>query len=235
MRIYENFTSDNYIDDDIPAVCIGGFDGVHLGHQELLKYTKESSNLFQIVTFDTLPKKYFNNEHMLLTTNNEKIELFKKFEPSNLVFINFEHVMKYSPKTFCEMLKNNMKAKNIYVGNDFKFGANREGDVDYLIKYFGEDSVHTIPDYEHNNEKISSTLIKSFLSEGFVEQANEALGYEYSLTGTVIKGDQRGSQIGFPTANLNIDKSIQIPKNGVYKVDVLLNRISLSRNYEYRI
>jgi len=131
--------------------------------------------------------------------------------------------MKYSPEAFCKMLKTNMKAKNIYVGNDFKFGANREGDVDYLIKYFGEDSVHTIPDYEHNNEKISSTLIKSFLSEGFVEQANEALGYEYSLTGTVIKGDQRGSQIGFPTANLNIDESIQIPKNGVYKVDVLLN------------
>ena len=121
------------------------------------------------------------------------------------------------------MLQNNMKAKNIYVGNDFKFGTNREGDVDYLKKYFGEYSVHTIEDYEHNNEKISSTLIRSFLSEGLIALANEALGYEYSLTGTVIKGDQRGSQIGFPTANLNIDKSIQIPKNGVYKVDVLLN------------
>ena len=223
MRIYNNFTSDNYIDDDIPAVCIGGFDGVHLGHQELLRYTKESSNLFQIVTFDILPKKYFNNEHKLLTTNNEKIELFKKFEPSNLVFINFEHVMKFSPKTFCDILKNNMKAKSIYVGNDFKFGANREGDVDYLIKYFGEVSVNTIEDYEHNNKKISSTLIKSFLNEGHIEDANKALGYEYSLTGTVIKGNQRGSQIGFPTANLNIDKSIQIPKNGVYKVDVHLN------------
>tara|TARA_B100000886_G_scaffold178779_1_gene122540 strand:- start:1325 stop:2218 length:894 start_codon:yes stop_codon:yes gene_type:complete len=223
MRIYKNFTSDNYIDDDIPAVCIGGFDGVHLGHQELLKHTKESCNLFQIVTFDILPKKYFNNEHKLLTTNNEKIELFKKFEPSNLVFINFEHVMKFSPKTFCDILKNNMKAKSIYVGNDFKFGANREGDVDYLIKYFGEVSVNTIEDYEHNNKKISSTLIKSFLNEGHIEDANKALGYEYSLTGTVIKGNQRGSQIGFPTANLNIDKSIQIPKNGVYKVDVLLN------------
>ena len=223
MRIYKNFTSDNYIDDDIPAVCIGGFDGVHLGHQELLRYTKESSNLFQIVTFDILPKKYFNNEHKLLTTNNEKIELFKKFQPSNLVFINFEHVMKFSPKTFCDILKNNMKAKSIYVGNDFKFGANREGDVDYLIKYFGEVSVNTIEDYEHNNKKISSTLIKSFLNEGHIEDANKALGYEYSLTGTVIKGNQRGSQIGFPTANLNIDKSIQIPKNGVYKVDVLLN------------
>ena len=223
MRIYKNFTSDNFIDDDIPAVCIGGFDGVHLGHQELLQFTKKSSNKFQIVTFDTLPKKYFNNEHKLLTTNNEKIKLFKKFEPSNLVFINFEHVMKFSPKIFCDMLKDNIKAKSIYVGNDFKFGANREGDVDYLIKYFGEVFVHTIEDYEHNNKKISSTLIKSYLNDGLIEHANGALGYEYSLSGTVIKGDQRGSQIGFPTANLKIDKNIHIPKNGVYKVDVLFN------------
>ena len=225
MRIYKNFTSDNFIDDEIPAVCIGGFDGVHLGHQELLKFTKESSNTFQIITFDTLPKKYFNNEHKLLTTNNEKIELFKKYEPSNLVFINFEHVLKFSPKTFCDMLKNNMKAKSIYVGNDFKFGANREGDVNYLIKYFGENSIHTIEDYDHNNEKISSTLIKSFLDDGQIEHANAALGYEYSLSGSVIKGDQRGSQIGFPTANMNVDKNIQIPKNGVYKVKVYLNEI----------
>ena len=225
MRIYKNFTSDNFIDDEIPAVCIGGFDGVHLGHQELLKFTKESSNTFQIITFDTLPKKYFNNEHKLLTTNNEKIELFKKYEPSNLVFINFEHVLKFSPKTFCDMLKNNMKAKSIYVGNDFKFGANREGDVNYLIKYFGENSIHTIEDYDHNNEKISSTLIKSFLNDGQIEHANAALGYEYSLSGSVIKGDQRGSQIGFPTANMNVDKNIQIPKNGVYKVKVYLNEI----------
>ena len=225
MRIYKNFTSDNFIDDEIPAVCIGGFDGVHLGHQELLKFTKESSNTFQIITFDILPKKYFNNEHKLLTTNNEKIELFKKYEPSNLVFINFEHVLKFSPKTFCDMLKNNMKAKSIYVGNDFKFGANREGDVNYLIKYFGENSIHTIEDYDHNNEKISSTLIKSFLNDGQIEHANAALGYEYSLSGSVIKGDQRGSQIGFPTANMNVDKNIQIPKNGVYKVKVYLNDI----------
>ena len=223
MRIYKNFTSDNFIDDDILAVCIGGFDGVHLGHQELLKFTKESSNTFQIVTFDTLPKKYFNNDHKLLTTNNKKIELFNKYEPNNLVFINFEHVMKFSPKSFCGMLKNNIKAKSIYVGKDFKFGANREGDVNYLKKYFGEDFVHTIEDFKHNNKKISSTLIKSFLKEGLIEYANEALGYEYSLSGTVIKGDQRGSQIGFPTANLNINKNIQIPKNGVYKVDVLFN------------
>ena len=225
MRIYKNFTSDNFIDDEIPAVCIGGFDGVHLGHQELLKFTKESSNTFQIITFDTLPKKYFNNEHKLLTTNNEKIELFKKYEPSNLVFINFEHVLKFSPKTFCDMLKNNMKAKSIYVGNDFKFGANREGDVNYLIKYFGENSIHTIEDYDHNNKKISSTLIKSFLNDGQIEHANAALGYEYSLSGSVIKGDQRGSQIGFPTANMNVDNNIQIPKNGVYKVNVYLNEI----------
>ena len=123
------------------------------------------------------------------------------------------------------MLKNNMKAKSIYVGNDFKFGANREGDVNYLIKYFGENSIHTIEDYDHNNEKISSTLIKSFLNDGQIEHANAALGYEYSLSGSVIKGDQRGSQIGFPTANMKVDNNIQIPKNGVYKVNVYLNEI----------
>ena len=225
MRIYNNFTSDNYIEDEISAVCIGGFDGVHLGHQELLNFTKESCKIFQIATFDVLPKKYFNNEHKLLTTNNEKIQIFNKFEADNLVFINFEHVMKFSPKTFCDMLKNNMNVNSIYVGNDFKFGANREGDVGYLIKYFGKYSVHTIEDYKYNNEKISSTLIKSFLNDGLIKHANEALGYEYSLNGTVIKGEQKGSQIGFPTANIRIDKSIQIPKNGVYKVSVYLNEI----------
>ncbi len=225
MKIYKNFTSDNYIDEDISAVCIGGFDGVHLGHQELLKFTKQSSNNYQIVTFDTLPKKYFNNNHKLLTANIEKIKLFEKFEPINLVFINFEHVMKFSPKTFCDMLKNNMNAKNIFVGTDFKFGLNREGDVDYLLKYFGEASVHTMDDYEYNNKKISSTLIKSFLNDGLLENANEALGYDYFLSGTVGKGDQRGSTIGFPTANLNVDLNIQIPKNGVYKVEVNLNDI----------
>ena len=86
MRIYKNFTSDNYIDEEVPAVCIGGFDGVHLGHQELLKFTNESSNIFQIVTFDILPKKFFNNEHKLLTTNNDKIELFKRRGEYHLFF-----------------------------------------------------------------------------------------------------------------------------------------------------
>jgi riboflavin kinase/FMN adenylyltransferase len=121
------------------------------------------------------------------------------------------------------MLKTNLKTKNIFVGRDFKFGLDREGDVDYLIKYFGSDSIHIIDDYILNNNKVSSTLIKSYLSEGNIELANDSLGYKFSLSGNVIHGDQKGKLIGFPTANLEINDNLQIPKNGVYEVGIDLN------------
>lgn len=223
MKIYKNFTSDDNILNDVSTTCIGGFDGVHQGHQQLIKSAYNFNKDFQIVTFDTLPKKYFNINHKLLTTNDTKMKLIQNFNPSNLVFINFDHVVNYSPNEFCNMLKINLKTKNIFVGSDFKFGLNREGDVDYLINFFGDDSIHIIDDYKHKENKVSSTLIKSYLSEAKIELANESLGYKYSITGNVIKGEQKGSLIGFPTANLEINNSIQIPKNGVYEVGVKIN------------
>lgn len=228
MKIYKNFTSDDNILNDVSTTCIGGFDGVHQGHQQLIKSAYNFNKDFQIVTFDTLPKKYFNINHKLLTTNDTKMKLIQNFNPSNLVFINFDHVVNYSPNEFCNMLKINLKTKNIFVGSDFKFGLNREGDVDYLINFFGDDSIHIIDDYKHKENKVSSTLIKSYLSEAKIELANESLGYKYSITGNVIKGEQKGSLIGFPTANLEINNSIQIPKNGVYEVGVKIN----DENYE---
>ena len=214
MKIYKNFTSDDNILNDVSTTCIGGFDGVHQGHQQLIKSAYNFNKDYQIVTFDTLPKKYFNKDHKLLTTNETKTKLIQNFNPSNLVFINFGHVVNYSPNEFCNMLKINLKTKNIFVGSDFKFGLNREGDVDYLINFFGDDSIHIIDDYKHKENKVSSTLIKSYLSEAKIELANESLGYKYSISGNVIKGEQKGTLIGFPTANLEIDNSIQIPKNG---------------------
>ena len=228
MKIYKNFTSDDNILNDVSTTCIGGFDGVHQGHQQLIKSAYNFNKDYQIVTFDTLPKKYFNKDHKLLTTNETKTKLIQNFNPSNLVFINFGHVVNYSPNEFCNMLKINLKTKNIFVGSDFKFGLNREGDVDYLINFFGDDSIHIIDDYKHKENKVSSTLIKSYLSEAKIELANESLGYKYSISGNVIKGEQKGTLIGFPTANLEIDNSIQIPKNGVYEVGVKIN----DENYE---
>ena len=102
-------------------------------------------------------------------------------------------------------------------------GLYQSGDVDYLIKYFGSDSIHIIDDYILNNNKVSSTLIKSYLSEGNIELANDSLGYKFSLSGNVIHGDQKGKLIGFPTANLEINDNLQIPKNGVYEVGIDLN------------
>jgi len=228
MKIYEDFDSTKYIDNDITSTCIGGFDGVHQGHQQLIKSAVNFNEDYQVVTFDILPKKYFSNEHKLLTTNVSKIKLIEEFKPKNIVFINFEQIMKFSPEEFCNMLKTNLKTNNIFVGRDFKFGLNREGDVDYLVKYFGDNAIHIIDDYQLNNSKISSTLIKSYLSDGKIKLANDSLGYEYSISGNVIQGDHKGRLIGFPTANLNVDSSIQIPKNGVYAVEVELN----SENYK---
>ncbi len=228
MKIYKNFTSDDNILNGVSTTCIGGFDGVHQGHQQLIKSAHNFNKDYQIVTFDTLPKKYFNKDHKLLSTNETKTKLIQNFNPSNLVFINFDHVVNYSPNEFCNMLNINLKTKNIFVGSDFKFGLNREGDVDYLINFFGDDSIHIIDDYKHNENKVSSTLIKSYLSEAKIELANESLGYKYSISGNVIKGDQKGTLIGFPTANLEINNSIQIPKNGVYEVGVKIN----DENYE---
>ena len=228
MKIYKNFTSDDNILNDVSTTCIGGFDGVHQGHQQLIKSAYNFNKDYQIVTFDTLPKKYFNIDHKLLTTNEKKTKLIQNFNPSNLVFINFDHVVNYSPNEFCNMLMINLKTKNIFVGSDFKFGLNREGDVDYLINFFGDDSIHIIDDYKNNENKVSSTLIKSYLSEAKIELANESLGYKYSISGNVIKGEQKGTSIGFPTANLEINNSIQIPKNGVYEVGVKIN----DENYE---
>tara|TARA_B100000475_G_scaffold158549_1_gene119365 strand:- start:348 stop:1241 length:894 start_codon:yes stop_codon:yes gene_type:complete len=226
MKIFKNFTSNDYIQNDVSTTCIGGFDGVHQGHQQLMKSANKFAKDYQVVTFDTLPKLYFNSKHKLLTTNEDKTKLIQNFNPVNLVFINFDHVVKYSPKEFCNMLEINLKTKNIFVGSDFKFGLNREGDVDYLIKHFGNDSIHIIDDYQYKDNKVSSTLIKSYLSEGKVELANESLGYKYSFTGNVIKGEQKGTLIGFPTANLEVNNNIQIPKIGVYEVDVNINNLN---------
>jgi riboflavin kinase/FMN adenylyltransferase len=108
------------------------------------------------------------------------------------------------------------------VGRDFKFGKDRVGDVKFLIKYFGKSNVHVLNDYEVNNLKVSSTLIKSSISDGKIDLANKLLGYTFSLKGKVIHGNRMGHSIGFPTANMKIDKELVIPKFGVYEVIVII-------------
>ncbi len=222
MNVYENLDINTNLDNNPDITCIGAFDGVHLGHMELIKFAKTVSSKYQILTFDPIPKKYFNNEHELLSTKQMKINILSKNNPESIIFLSFENIKELSPLDFCNILSEKLNTRAIVVGRDFKFGKDRVGDVKFLIKYFGKSNVHVLNDYEVNNLKVSSTLIKSSISDGKIDLANKLLGYTFSLKGKIIHGNRMGHSIGFPTANMKIDKELVIPKFGVYEVIVTI-------------
>ena len=221
MNVYDSLNLNTVVDDKPDVTCIGAFDGVHLGHQALINMAKSISTKYQILTFDPVPKKYFDIMHRLLSTKDMKIDILSRFNPESVIFLNFEDVKDLNPKDFCNILEKKLNTKSIVVGKDFKFGKNREGDVNCLIKYFGKSNVHVLNDYVVNDSKISSTLIKSTINQGNLDLANQYLGYSYKLKGTVMHGNRMGHQIGFPTANISIDINLVVPKFGVYEVVVI--------------
>ena len=221
MNVYDSLNLNTVVDDKPEVTCIGAFDGVHLGHQALINMAKSISTKYQILTFDPVPKKYFDIMHRLLSTKDMKIDILSRFNPESVIFLNFEDVKDLNPKDFCNILEKKLNTNSIVVGKDFKFGKNREGDVNFLIKYFGKSNVHVLNDYVVNDSKISSTLIKSTINQGNLDLANQYLGYSYKLKGTVMHGNRMGHQIGFPTANISIDINLVVPKFGVYEVVVI--------------
>ncbi len=220
MNVYDSLNLNEVLEAKPDVTCIGAFDGVHLGHQALVNMAKSISSKYQILTFDPVPKKYFNNLHKLLTTKEMKVDILRRLKPESIVFLNFEDVKDLSPKDFCNILNDKLNTKSIVVGKDFKFGKNRQGDVNFLISHFGKHNVHVLDDYFVKDSKISSTLIKSTINEGKLDLANQYLGYSFKLKGKVVHGNRMGHKIGFPTANINVDTDLVTPKFGVYEVVV---------------
>ncbi len=223
MKIYDNFGKDDCITSDVEVTCIGAFDGVHKGHIELINKTKEINKNFQIVTFDEIPKLYFDKSLKPLLDNKNKNNIFNDLKPTNLIYLKFDEINQLSSDEFLKYLDINLRTKKIVVGKDFKFGKNRSGDVDNIISYFGKDNVILLSDYIIDNEKVSSTKIRNFLDTGNIQKANNFLGREYELSGLVVKGKKLGSKIGFPTANLQLNNDLYLPKFGVYEISCKVN------------
>ncbi len=223
MKIYDNFGKDDSITSDVEVTCIGAFDGVHKGHIELINKTKEINKNFQIVTFDEIPKLYFDKSLKPLLDNKNKNNIFNDLKPRNLIYLKFDEINQLSSDEFLKYLDINLRTKKIVVGKDFKFGKNRSGDVDNIISYFGKDNVILLSDYIIDNEKVSSTKIRNFLDTGNIQKANNFLGREYELSGLVVKGKKLGSKIGFPTANLQLNNDLYLPKFGVYEISCKVN------------
>ena len=116
MNVYDSLNLNTVVDDKPDVTCIGAFDGVHLGHQALINMAKSISTKYQILTFDPVPKKYFDIMHRLLSTKDMKLDILSRFNPESVIFLNFEDVKDLNPKDFCNILEKKLNTKSIVVG-----------------------------------------------------------------------------------------------------------------------
>jgi riboflavin kinase/FMN adenylyltransferase len=216
------------------TVAIGTFDGVHCGHKKVLeeakKIAKKNNQNYIIFTFIDHPAIVTGSKDVpkLINTYEEKIELLRVFEPDICIIYQFEKKFsKLYPEEFIrDILVNQLKTKNICVGFNFFFGYKASGDTktlkDLEKKY--NYNVSIIDRYKIDDSIVSSSEIRKLIIEGNFEKANKLLGYNYSISGRVIKGKGIGKAIlKIPTANLDINQRKILPKNGVYSCSVNIN------------
>ena len=218
-----------------PVITIGTFDGVHLGHREVLsklrKISADSSGESVVFTFYPHPRIIVNsneNSLRLLTTQEEKISLLQELGIDHLVIYPFTE--EFSKLSYDEFVKNilveKMHLNYLVIGYDHKFGQNRQGDFISLKKLSEElgFNIERLDELSMEDTKVSSTKIRKALDEGDIRKANQCLGYQYMLMGKVIEGKQLGRKIGFPTANIETyDIHKLVPHDGVYAVRVKVN------------
>lgn len=214
---------------------MGTFDGVHIGHRKILeKVTQNTENSEYeslVLTFFPHPRMVLQGQSdvKLLNTISEKIDLLEKIGIQNLVIHPFdESFSRLTAEEFVkDVLVDQFHIQKIIIGHDHRFGKNRTANIDDLVT-FGKQynfEVEQISVQEIKDVSISSTKIRKALTEGNMALANEYLGYDYFLTGTILKGKQLGRTIGFPTANLQIEEDYKlIPRNGAYVVKSTINQ-----------
>lgn len=213
------------------VAAIGNFDGVHLGHQNLLLRLKEQADFLKlplvVVLFEPQPREYFQgpNAPARLSSLREKMQILRSCQVDYVYCIKFNAKLAETEaedfaKTYIFQL---LKVQYLLIGEDFRFGKDRMGDAK-MLKALGAQSackVEVCPDFFVENHKVSSTKIRQALQAGDFALARLYLGRSYSLCGRVVKGDGRGRQWGIPTANISLQR-FSLPLSGVYVVEVLV-------------
>lgn len=212
------------------AVALGNFDGVHRGHQTIIRGLVEEARrekgISVVFTFHPHPLQVLGSKGklLLLNTPEDKEKLISGLGVDFFIPFPFDPaVADMTPQHFVEeMLIRGLRAKTIFVGYNFTFGRKATGDPALLKTICGEYdcAVNVIPEVRQDNIHISSTNIREYLLQGNMAMANLFLGYPYSLSGTVVRGNQLGRKLGFPTANLKVMPGLVIPEKGVYAVKV---------------
>ena len=231
INLYNSFNIKAHHKNSI--ILIGNFDGLHLGHQKLFNlaknYKKKYSLKVGVMTFEPMPKMYFNNDikNFRISNQKQKINFLNKLNVDFVITKNFnKEFSKIKSNKFIErILKKKLKAKFIFVSNNFRFGNKREGDVKQLIEYEKKCDYKIIKPkpLKHKAKIVSSSLIRNYLQKGKLDKANKLLDRKWSIEGKVQKGKQLGKKIGFPTANIDINDYV-LAHPGVYSVRVKMTR-----------
>ncbi len=225
MKLYNSFNISKNHKNSI--ILIGNFDGLHQGHQKLFNLAKEYKKKYSlkigVLTFEPMPKMFFNSQlkNFRLSNLNQKIENLSKLNVDFVIIKKFNR--KFSKTKSISFIKETLgkkiNPKFVFVSNNFKFGNKREGDVKQLIKYEKVCKYKIIKPKPLVIKKkiISSSLIRKYLQNGKLKDANKLLKKNWSIDGKVQKGKQLGKKIGFPTANIDINDYV-LAKPGVYGV-----------------
>ncbi len=227
MKIYNNPNLNKRHRNGV--IAIGNFDGLHLGHQKVIKEAKQKAKNnkipFGVMTFEPVPVMFFNKKiknHRINSLEQKKIQL-KEFKLDFLIIIKFNK--NFSSQSAEEFIKKiifkKTKCKYLYVSKNFRFGFKRQGNIKTLKRFekkYNFNNIVTKP-YTKRNKTISSTLLRKKIRLGKIDEVNKLLNRSWCINGKVIKGQKRGRKIGFPTCNLKLSNYV-IPKLGVYAVKV---------------
>jgi riboflavin kinase/FMN adenylyltransferase len=220
MQVFRHFP----LNSNAPiGLTIGNFDGVHIGHQALIKKliaeSKKRNLTPSVMTFEPHPKEFFISENApsRLTTLREKLEFFLDYGIKKVFVCAFnQKFSNISSEAFMgQILKEQLKVQLLIVGDDFRFGSKRQAGIEDLKKNAFE--LFEIPEIDLNGKRVSSTRIREGLKEGRIQEVNQFLGRPYTISGKVVEGDKRGRQMGFPTANIHM-KHLRPALTGVYAV-----------------
>ncbi len=219
---------------DLPplAMALGYFDGVHLGHQQVILEAKRQAEKqglrSAVMTFDPHPSVVLGKgaKHVkTITPLTEKISLMKELEIDYLFIVHFTtEFARLLPQEFIDQYVIGLNVKHVVAGFDFTYGSMGKGTMETLPFHSRElFTFSVVPKFTEDNEKVSSTRIRSLLKEGKMIELKALLGRFYTTSGIVVHGDKRGRTIGFPTANMDLDDEYMIPPTGVYAVKMQVN------------
>jgi riboflavin kinase/FMN adenylyltransferase len=233
MKVFKNLQEISMSGETV--VALGNFDGVHKGHQELIKRTVKSAKVAgfksAVFTFSNHPKNVIADTQTIknILSWEDKVSIIKSFGIDYLVSVPFDSAMlAMKPEQFImDILVEKMKMREAYCGFNYQFGHLATGNAELLMKVglrenFG---IHILEPIKIDGVVVSSSLMRTLISEGRVDECEKYLGRYYSIGGTVITGNQIGRTIGFPTSNIILDEGMVTPANGVYVTHCIYNNV----------